>query len=69
MGLLPWQGDAMSRVMDIFFGPRVSTWTLVDDDSWGVDVFKGKDRRKVPCTRACKILGGESVIDLSCVRS
>ena len=42
--LLPWLCDAASEEMDVLFGPRVSAQTLVDDGSWGVAVFEGKDR-------------------------
>ena len=39
--LLPWLGDAMFKLIDVLFGPGVSAQTLVDNDSWGIVVFKG----------------------------
>ena len=30
----------------------------MENGSWGATVFEGGDRRKVPCTRVCKILAG-----------
>ena len=56
--LLPWLCDAASKEMDVLFSLRVLARTLVDDGSWGATVFEGGDWGKVPCTRACKILGG-----------
>ena len=43
-GLLPWLGDAASKVMDILFGPRVSAQTLVDKWLMGETIFEGVNR-------------------------
>ena len=39
--LLPWLCDDASEVVDVPFGPGVSTRTLVDNSSWGAVVFEG----------------------------
>ena len=67
-GLLPWLCDVASEVMDVLFGLGVSTQTLIDNGLWGAIVFEGANWLKVPCMRACKILGGGNVTNLLCVR-
>ena len=42
--LLPWLCDVASEDMDVLFGPRVLTRTLVDDGSRGAALFEGRQR-------------------------